>query len=149
MVSQYIDCISPILYGRYGNYPNQTFGGRRHSHYPIGHHSAHSTHPLHTKYKHGGNSAPQFWDYPNPTSKLNLMQTQYGGRRRVIKRGGSNNVLPLPPCYLSHSAYEVGNDYVGGLSQSLNTYIGGRKRRTRRGKNISQKKAYVSYNNYY
>ncbi len=158
MSSQYIDCISPILYGIYAtpSYAQQTFsrypykqqagtGRKRHgkgppkfnqTSYAIGQH-ANSSHPL---LKRGGNSSRSFWDYPNPSSRDNNMKTYYGG---------GDNVLPLPPRYRNHSAYEVGNNYIGGYTQTPVTYIGGRRRKCAGhcGGNISQTKAYVSYNN--
>lgn len=144
-MSSYIDSISPILYGRYGS--GSRHGGRHHiTHYgSIGHHPAHSHHPLHAHHRrrhNGRNSAPQYWDYPNPTSRANLMKTQYGGRRI---RGRGNNVLPIPPRYQTWSPYSLGNNYIGGYTKSLNTFIGGRKRRSRRGGNISQTRAYLAY----
>jgi len=161
-MSSYVDCNSPISYGRYGS-------GR-------------------ARRIHGGNSAPQYWDYVG-SSTYNNPYVQYGGKRCCKRRGRGiitdtlksayhhikrpigrfirkqaipfakgiiNSIMGskpesymsirermlnggrrrrtrmgrgLPPRYKNWSRTRLGLNYPTGYTKSLNTFIGGRRKK--------------------
>lgn len=134
-MSVYTDVFSPILY----NYLNRGSGrrsksgrGRMGSKYLIGNHPFHATHSvmIGNRRINGGNSARQYWDYPNSTTNLKHPIKYYGGgrrKRRVL--GGKKSARPLPPRYRYMNSYQNGSKYnFSPGNSSLNTYIGGRIR---------------------
>jgi hypothetical protein len=140
-MSQYIDCNSRILYGTNGSSSQQSGAGRKtQTHYNVGQHPNNTFHALHRRtHKQGGNAPPQYpyartlgntFDYPYLPPVVPPMY-QYGGGSMHTKiiGGMSNNVRGIPPRYSNSTPYELGNNYEGGYTKSLNTYIGGRKRR--------------------
>ncbi len=149
--STYHDCCTEIRCGAYNAQPvggmrsrygrtTDQFGGRRikpprHTNnktaFAIGQHPHHLQHLL--KSHHGGYSHNGGFDYPYIPRMVPPLY-QYGG---------GNNIRGIPPRYANSTSYELGNDYVGGYTQSQNTYIGGRKhRKKQKGGWIVQNQSY-------